>query len=133
MTLSTGAATVTAGSGAISVLGGTGAFTFAHGKGGKDTVTVTKTAALDKFTGALGKTGTDAFNIALKAGGKYDITSFSSTADKITITGATKAQITAALKGAHAVNKHGTVTTTLTIGTDKITVVGGALNTKNFT
>ncbi len=132
VTLSTGGATVTAGSGQMSVFGGTGAFTFTHGKGGKDAVTVTKTAALDKFTGALGNTGTDVFNIAAKAGGKFDITSFSSTADKIAITGATKAQITAALKGAHTVKKNGSITTTLTIGTDKVTVVGGALTTKNF-
>ena len=54
-------------------------------------------------------------------------------ADKIVIAGATTSQITAALKTAHTVKAGGSVTTTLTIGTDKITVVGGALTKTNFT
>ena len=133
VTLSTGKSSVTGGSGKMSVVGGTGAFSFTHGKSGSDTITVTKATGVDTLAGALGKTGTDVFNLAAKAGGKFDITSFSGSADKIVIAGATTSQITAALKTAHTVKAGGSVTTTLTIGTDKITVVGGALTKTNFT
>jgi hypothetical protein len=127
--LSTGAATVTAGSGSMSVIGGTGQLTFTHGVGGDDTVNVGSTKATDFLTGAAGdKAGSDLFTMNIKGSGKYIIDSFSSTRDTISITGASKAQIAAALKNAHTI-KGGEV---VTIGKDHITVIGGGLTSKNF-
>jgi hypothetical protein len=128
-----GKTTIVGGSGNVSVVGGTGALNFAHGKGGNDTVVITKNSGTDTLVGAKGVAGGDVFNIGVNAGGKYLINSFSSTTDKIKIAGATNAQIAAALKGQHTTTKGGVTTTTLTVGQDKITVVGGALTVKNFT
>jgi hypothetical protein len=131
VSLSTGATTIKAGAASISVVGGTGAITFTHGKGGTDTVSTSATSGT--FTGALGSTGGDTFNIGLVSSGKFVINSFSGATDKINIVGATAAQIKTALSGAHATLKGGVTTTELTVGTEKITVVGGAVTKTNFT
>jgi hypothetical protein len=132
--LGRGDATVSAGSGAMSVVGGTGSINFTHGAGGQDTVAILQNQGTDSLSGALGdSTGGDLFNISANAGGKYVITAFSSTSDTIKIGGATQKEITAALKSAHTVASGGTTMTTLSIGADKITVLGGAVTAKNFT
>jgi hypothetical protein len=127
--LGTGATTIVAGSGSMSVSGGTGQLSFTHGVGGDDTVNVGSTKATDFLTGAQGdKSGSDLFTIDFKGSGKYVIDSFSSSNDTISIAGASKAQIAAALKDAHTI-KGGQV---VTIGKDHITVIGGGLTNKNF-
>lgn len=134
VTLNTGAASVVAGSGAMSVVGGKGAINFTHGAGAVDTVSITKNTGTDTLSGALAdKKGGDVFDIASKAGGKFVINNFNGTTDKIVITGATPAQIAAAIKADKHTTTKGVTTTTLTIGSDKITVVGGAVTAKNFT
>lgn len=127
-----GADTIHTGSGSYSIAGGSSKLTFIHGKGSKDTVSVTKNKGTDKFTGAgSDKKGSDLFAISKSAGGKFVITSFSSK-DKLKIVGATSKEITKALKGAHHTVHGGVTTTTLTIGSDKITVSGVAITHKNF-
>jgi hypothetical protein len=133
--LGKGATTVTAGSGDMSVVGGKGSFNFTHGAGGNDTVNILNNHGTDSLTGALGdaKGGSDLFDISAKAGGKYVINAFSSTSDTIKISGASQKEITTALKNAHTVQSGGVTVTTLTVGHDKMTIVGGAVNLKNFT
>jgi hypothetical protein len=132
--LGRGDATVSAGSGAMSVVGGTGSLNFTHGAGGQDTVSIVQNRDTDTLSGSLGDSkGGDLFNISSNAGGKFVITSFSSTGDTIKIGGASQKEIAAALKSAHTVASGSTVMTTLTIGSDKITVLGGAVTAKNFT
>jgi Ca2+-binding RTX toxin-like protein len=132
--LGQGATTITAGSGAMSVVGGKGSINFTHGAGGDDTVSIAKNMGTDSLSGALGDSnGSDLFAISEKAGGKYVINAFSGTSDTIKITGATQKEITKALKDAHTVKSGGVTVTTLTIGHDKMTVIGGAVTSKNFT
>jgi len=132
--LGSGATTVTAGSGNMSVIGGTGSINFTHGLHGDDTVTILKNQGIDTLSGALGdNSGSDLFDISVKAGGKYVINAFSSTADTIKIGGASQKDIVKALKSAHTVKSGGNIVTTLTIGHDHITVIGGAVTAKNFT